>query len=132
MALQLNELELAETFRFELRNPSTNAGLGIFLTVYGQGEDEFQNAVHRRNRMRVAAIRKYKQESDIPEDVSEDFFMEFFSAIIKKAEDCRGGTPVDISKQDVIAMFRDRKHQGPALALQAVNVLSDPANFTKG
>lgn len=130
MALDLSAIERAETARVELVHPVTKAGTGCYLTLVGPGSEQHEDAAERLRKRRLALIRRYKKEEDIPNDANYQSFVEFLADVTVGIDGLeKGGKPVEFSRKVAAELFADRKRFGPEFAAQAAAELGDITNF---
>lgn len=132
MALDLAKIERADSARVELVHPVTKAPTGCFLTLAGPGSEGHEEAAERLRKRRLALIRRYKKEEDIPNDVNYGSFVEFLADVTEDIEGlAKDGKPVEFNRKVAVELFSDRKRFGPEFAAQAAAELGDLTNFFK-
>lgn len=132
MALDLSEIERADTARVELVHPVTKAATGCFITLVGPGSEIHEEAAERLRKRRLALIRRYKKEEDIPNDATYQSFIEFLADVTAHIDGLvKNGKPVEFSRKVAVELFSDRKRFGPEFAAQAAAELGDISNFFK-
>lgn len=130
MALDLAAIERAETARVELVHPVTKAPTGCFLTLVGPGSEGHEEAAERLRKRRLALIRRYKKDEEIPNEATFQSFVDFLADVTVNIEGLeKDGQPVAYSRKVAVELFSDRKHFGPEFAAQAAAELGDLANF---
>lgn len=132
MALDLASIERADTARVELVHPVTKAPTGCYLTLAGPGSEGHEEAAERLRKRRLALIRRYKKEEDIPNEATYQSFCDFLADVTVNIEGLeKDGKPIAFSRKIAVEFFADRKHFGPEFAAQAAAELGDLANFFK-
>lgn len=132
MALDIGEIQRADTARIELVHPVTKAPTGCFLTLCGPGSEPHEEAAERLRKRRLALIRRYKKEEDIPNDVNYLSFVEFLADVTTGIDGLvKNAKPVEFNRKVAVELFSDRKRFGPEFAAQAAAELGDLTNFFK-
>lgn len=132
MALDLAKIERVETARVELVHPVSKAATGCFLTLVGPGSEQHEEAAERLRKRRLAMIRRFKREDDIPNDANFQSFVDFLADVTINIEGLeKGGKPVEFNRKVAVELFSDRKRFGPEFAAQAAAELGDITNFSK-
>lgn len=132
MALDLTEIERTETARVEMVHPVTKSATGCFVTLYGPGSEQHEEAAERLRKRRHALLRRYKKEEDIPNEANYASFAEFLADVTEKIEGLtRKGQPVEFTRKVALEFYTDKKRFGPEFAAQAATELGDISNFSK-
>lgn len=132
MAIDLDDLERADTARVQFTHPVTGVETGWFITLYGPGSEEHEAAAESMRQRKLKMVRRHKKVDEIPNEANFASFCEFLADVTAKLEVTRGGQPVESNRKAVIEFFRNKQKYGPEFAAQAAEALGDLGNFTKG
>jgi hypothetical protein len=133
MSLDLASLARDDTARIEFTHPVTGAATGCFITLHGPGSEPHEEAAERLRRRRMALIKRYKREDDVPNEATYASFCEFLADVTEKIEGLqKNGQPVEYTRKVAYDLFVNKRQLGPELAAQAAQALGDITNFSQG
>lgn len=129
MALDKRKIARQDTARIEVLDPVTRSGTDCWVTIYGPSSEVFEAASDRLRKRRLALLRRYKREEDIPNEAGAQSMREFLADVTANIEGYMDGeTPIPFSRQMAAADF----YQDTDIAVQVSTEIGNRANFTKG